>query len=153
MEKPILVALDGSDRALGVLHSAIALARSAHCELVLFRSVALPVITVSPDGMPIGLAVQGELEHRCGRELEDLARHVPDDVKSRNMTLIDVPWRAICEAAKLEDVSLVVIGAHAYDGIDRLLGTTAAQVVNHADRSVLVVRESGIPHEHQQPQA
>jgi nucleotide-binding universal stress UspA family protein len=37
-------------------------------------------------------------------------------------------------------VDLIVIGSHGYDALDRLLGTTAAKVVNHADRSVLVVR-------------
>ena len=41
---------------------------------------------------------------------------------------------------------LIVIGSHGYGGIDHLLGTTAARVVNHADRPVLVVRgPSGLP--------
>jgi nucleotide-binding universal stress UspA family protein len=35
---------------------------------------------------------------------------------------------------------LIVIGAHGYGIVDRILGTTAGRVVNHADRSVLVVR-------------
>ena len=35
---------------------------------------------------------------------------------------------------------LIVIGSHGYSGIDRLIGTTAAKVVNHAKQSVLVVR-------------
>ena len=39
-----------------------------------------------------------------------------------------------------ENVDLIVIGSHGYGGIDRVIGTTAAKVVNHADRSVLVVR-------------
>jgi nucleotide-binding universal stress UspA family protein len=39
-----------------------------------------------------------------------------------------------------ENVALIVIGAHGYQGLDRMLGTTAAKVVNHADRAVLVVR-------------
>jgi nucleotide-binding universal stress UspA family protein len=36
----------------------------------------------------------------------------------------------------------VVLGSHGYSGFDRILGTTAAKVVNHCDRSVLVVRPS-----------
>ena len=47
---------------------------------------------------------------------------------------------AICSAAREHDVDLIVIGSHGYGILDRLLGTTAAKVVNHADRSVLVVR-------------
>jgi nucleotide-binding universal stress UspA family protein len=39
---------------------------------------------------------------------------------------------------------LIVIGSHGFSGIDRLLGTTAGRVVNHADRSVIVVRDT--PH-------
>lgn len=34
----------------------------------------------------------------------------------------------------------IVIGSHGHGGIDRVLGTTAAKLVNHADRNVLVVR-------------
>jgi universal stress protein F len=36
----------------------------------------------------------------------------------------------------------VVIGSHGYGGLDRVLGTTAAKIVNHASCSVLVVREA-----------
>jgi nucleotide-binding universal stress UspA family protein len=35
---------------------------------------------------------------------------------------------------------MIVIGSHDYRLIDRIIGTTAAKVVNHADRPVLVVR-------------
>jgi nucleotide-binding universal stress UspA family protein len=140
MEKPILVALDESERALGVLDSAVALARKFHTELVLFRSIPLPAVALAPDGMPVGIDMQAELERRSEVDLDALAHRVPNDVPARRLTLIDVPWRGICEAAKREDAALVVIGSHAYGGIERLLGTTAAQVVNHADRSVLVVR-------------
>jgi nucleotide-binding universal stress UspA family protein len=98
-------------------------------------------VALAPDGLPIGLDLQNELERRSENDLDALAEHVPTDVPSRRLTLIDVPWRGICEAARREDAALVVIGSHAYGGIERLLGTTAAQVVNHADRSVLVVRD------------
>ena len=40
---------------------------------------------------------------------------------------------------------MIVIGSHGYGGLDRILGTTAARVVNHALCSVFVVRESEIP--------
>ena len=50
------------------------------------------------------------------------------------------PWSAICAAAREHDADLIVLGAHGYDAVDHILGTTAAKVVNHADRSVLVVK-------------
>ncbi|HVU00723.1 MAG TPA: universal stress protein [Polyangiaceae bacterium] len=34
------------------------------------------------------------------------------------------------------------MGSHGYGTLDRVLGTTAAKVVNHAARSVLVVRDA-----------
>jgi len=52
-----------------------------------------------------------------------------------------VPWQAICEAAREQEAELIILGSHGYGGFDRLLGTTAAKVVNHADRSVMVVRQ------------
>jgi nucleotide-binding universal stress UspA family protein len=54
---------------------------------------------------------------------------------------IGTPWDGICRAAKEHEADLVVIGAHGYGTLDRLLGTTASKVVNHIDRSVMVVRE------------
>jgi universal stress protein F len=52
-----------------------------------------------------------------------------------------LPWQAVCEMARTLEAELVVIGSHGYFGFDRLLGTTAGKVVNHAHCSVLVVRE------------
>jgi nucleotide-binding universal stress UspA family protein len=51
-----------------------------------------------------------------------------------------IPWQGICQAAAQVGANLVVIGSHGYGGIDRLLGTTAAKVVNHSAVSVLVVK-------------
>jgi nucleotide-binding universal stress UspA family protein len=53
---------------------------------------------------------------------------------------VGAPWESICRAARENAVDLIVIGSHGVHGIERLLGTTATRVLNHADRSVLVVR-------------
>ena len=53
---------------------------------------------------------------------------------------VGTPWDTICREAKTLDCDLVILGSHGYSGFDRILGTTAAKVVNHCDRSVLVVR-------------
>ena len=54
---------------------------------------------------------------------------------------IGTPWDTICREAKALDCDLVVVGSHGYSGLDRILGTTAAKVVNHCERSVLVARQ------------
>jgi nucleotide-binding universal stress UspA family protein len=58
---------------------------------------------------------------------------------------VGTPWQAICTVAKGMNAELIVIGSHGYGAVDRLLGTTAAKVVNHADCSVLVVRTHAQP--------
>ena len=45
--------------------------------------------------------------------------------------------------AEKQHADLIVIGAQGYGILDRIMGTTAAKVVNHADRPVLVVRPKG----------
>ena len=141
--KPILVALDDTAHPEAILRAAANLARTLHAPLVLYRSVSAPAFQVTPDGMPLTIDVDLEAERRARRELEAYARTLPADVPARVETAVDVPWQGVCEAARREDASLIVIGSHVGHGphpiIDRLLGTTAAKVVNHADRAVLVV--------------
>jgi nucleotide-binding universal stress UspA family protein len=82
------------------------------------------------------------LKQRADRALADAARSVPSGVAARTLVAVGTPWQAICDAGKAADASLIVVGSHGYSGLDRLLGTTAAKVVNHADRSVLIVRQA-----------
>jgi nucleotide-binding universal stress UspA family protein len=60
---------------------------------------------------------------------------------------VGAPWEAICKAAEGLEADMVVVGSHGYSGIDRVIGTTAAKVVNHCPCSVLVVRERARPAE------
>ena len=143
--KKILVGLDGSPRAAEVLAAAVSLARLSGGKLLLFRGVGLP-----PDLPAAAWAVApGELEIVLEREaleaLKARARDVPSHLLGGVSVALGTPWQAICEEAKREDVDLIVIGSHGYGVLDRVLGTTAAKVVNHADRSVLVVRSPARP--------
>jgi nucleotide-binding universal stress UspA family protein len=138
--KRILVALDGSPREGGVLSAALGLARRIDAKIVLFRAVGLPhdlpreVTTMSPNEIgPL-------LERRAARALESLQETVPEHLRAGIRVHIGSPWDAICRAAVEVDADAIVIGSHGYDALDRLTGTTAAKVVNHADRTVIVVR-------------
>jgi nucleotide-binding universal stress UspA family protein len=144
MTNRLLVALDGSPRAPGVLKIAVDQARATGAEIVLFRSVGIPT-DLPPSAMAMSPAnVLSVLEQQARTELTDLARSlVPKDVPWEVRVETSTAWQAICRAAQVIDASLIVIGSHGYGALDRVLGTTAARVVNHADRSVLVVR----PHE------
>jgi nucleotide-binding universal stress UspA family protein len=139
--KPYLVALDSSLRASHVLAAAIALAKATSTKLVLFRAVGLPgdlpveAYAMPPDG------VLNVLQRRAKIELDEATRAIPAGVPFETRVAVGTAWQAICDAGKVADAALIVLGSHGYSGLDRLLGTTAARVVNHADRSVLVVRQ------------
>ncbi len=136
----ILVALDASPRAMQVLDAAVNLAKQSNARLLLFRGVGIPpevppaALVMSPDNL---VSLLGEAARK---ELDLLAQNVPRELLEGVELGVGSPWQAICAAAQKKAVDLIVIGSHGYAGLDRLLGTTAAKVVNHADRSVLVVR-------------
>jgi nucleotide-binding universal stress UspA family protein len=138
--KRILVGLDGSASEQHVLDAAVKLATNLGGKLVLFRAVSLPIgvpasaLALPPDNLAIVLA-DGARQH-----LEQLAQRLPRDIIDRVQVEIGVPWRAVCDTAQADQCDLIVVGSHGYGGIDRLVGTTAAKIVNHATCSVLVAR-------------
>jgi len=136
----ILVALDGSPHQQRVLDAALALASKLGARLILFHAVSLPVpiptqaLALPPDR--IGDVMAQSSRH----QLEALAATVPAALIERVQVELGAPWRAVCDAAREDRVDIVVIGSHGYGGLDRLIGTTAAKIVDHSPCSVFVVR-------------
>jgi nucleotide-binding universal stress UspA family protein len=139
--KRILVGLDGSPRAPGVLTAAVATARAHGAKLVLLRSVGLPPDVPQDFWRTTDEPLLELLEHRAKVYLEECAGRVPRELLVGSEVKVGVPWQAVCDAARRLEAELVVVGSHGYGGVDHLLGTTAAKIVNHAPCSVLVVRE------------
>ena len=139
--KRILVALDSSDRAKQVLATAARLAELTDSKMVLYRAidisanVASDAIAVSNEGM-----FEDVLRRNAHASLETLAATQPAGLVEAIVAQLAIPWDGICNEARERDADMIVIGSHGFRGIDHLLGTTAAKVVNHADRNVLVVR-------------
>lgn len=139
--KTMLVAVDGSVREAGVLSAAIDLAKKTSCKILLFRAVGLPkdipleAFTLGPD------EVARLVERNASEDLKKLLLQVPADVALGTRVLFGAPWSAIEQAAREANVDLIVIGAHGYGKLDKMLGTTASKVVNNADRPVLVLRD------------
>lgn len=141
--KSILVAVDASPRAADVLSSAIELARSSGGKLRLLRVVGLPPeLPANVWAIPQTQVVETFLD-TAKRDLERLSAQVPPELLEGATAQVGVAWDAICSYGREHDVDLIVIGAHGYGILDRIVGTTAAKVVNHADRPVLVVRRKG----------
>jgi universal stress protein F len=138
--KRILVAIDGSPRAATVVAAAARMAELASANLVLFRAIGVPSDMPREVLNLLDRSLEDVLIGNAHSELERFAAGLPKGRVERIVTPFATAWDGICRTARELDVDLIVIGSHGYSGIDRVLGTTAAKVVNHADRNVLVVR-------------
>jgi universal stress protein F len=138
--KRILVCLDASPRAVFVLQTATDLAVKMGAKLVLLRSVGLPAEIDQEFYVHAAGSMTDMLVAKAKKELDVLSKDVPAGVIEGFDVHIGTPWDTICREAKARDCDLVVLGSHGYSGMDRILGTTAAKVVNHCERSVLVAR-------------
>jgi len=138
--KRLLVAVDGSPRAPTVVAAAARLAELAHGKLVLYRAIGIPLDMPHEILNLMDRSLEDVLIGNAHAELERIAASLPADRVERIVTPFATAWDGICRTARELDVDLIVIGSHGYSGLDRVLGTTAAKVVNHADRNVLVVR-------------
>lgn len=136
----ILVGLDASPRAAEVLQKAVELARRGNGKVLLFRAVGIPVGIPHEAYSMSPASLVDLLESEAKRYLEQAAVKVPPELLLGTVIGVGTPWQAICTAADHNNIDMIVIGSHGYSGIDRLIGTTAAKVVNHATQSVLVLR-------------
>lgn len=136
----ILVALDNSPRAPMVLAAAARLAEQGGGKLVLFRAIGIPADLPREVLAASAVQVEDVLRRGAHAELDALAGRVKPELVERITSELGIAWDAIVRAGRDLDADLIVIGSHGYGALDRLLGTTAAKVVNHADRNVLIVR-------------
>lgn len=136
----IIVGVDGSPREPKVLDAAIALAKDRGGKIYLVRSMMVPV------SIPTAVwTLQGEdfsqfLVEHGNKEIALTAERVPPELRGETITRLGQPADVLVALAEEINADMVVIGSHGYGGIDRVLGTTAAKVVNKAPCSVLVVR-------------
>jgi universal stress protein F len=149
MYKHILAALDGSPRAPQVLHHAAELAARTGAVLHLGRSVHLP-LGLPADALTLtGEQLTARLLEYGAQELTALAEglhpaHTPVRWGQR-LCRFGAPAQVVVDLAEELHADLIVLGSHGYQLVDRLLGTTAARIVNHARCSVLVVRGDARP--------
>jgi len=138
----ILVGLDGSPREALVLAAAQDLAVKFDSTLRLVRAVGLPAEIPFEAWQSPTCAVKQYLEKVARDGLERCSQQICEALRLRHVLEVVVapPWQAICLSAQAHEVSMIVIGSHGYGGLDRILGTTAARIVNHALCSVFVVR-------------
>ncbi len=120
-------------------------------ELAELDGAQLDVVTVVPD---FGATVVGayfqdhDVATAKDTATEKLSAAVEDalgaeaNAKVRHLTAVGTVYEEVLKVAKLNEASLIVIGAHRPDLKDYLLGPNAARVVRHAECSVHVVRSA-----------
>jgi nucleotide-binding universal stress UspA family protein/hemerythrin-like domain-containing protein len=137
--KRILAALDRTEAARLVLDRAVELATATGAKVRLLRVVPE---TVSPPAPNI-FEPAGDTNALVAEAEADLvfrSECIPEKLRDGVMVEVGEPWSTICEVARAYEADVVVIGAHRYGLVARMLGTTAAKIVNHLDRPVMVVR-------------
>ena len=136
----ILVCLDASPRATLVLAAAAELAGQTRARLCLLRVVD-PTAELNLEVLIHAASeVVDTMESEGRRELEAYATtHPLAEIEGIHIH-VGSPCEIICREATTLDCDLVMLGSHGYGVLDRILGTTAAHVVDHCDRSVFVVR-------------
>ncbi len=149
--KKILVAIDGSEHAWKALDLATDFAELYDAELIL-----LHVLPYEP--MPTALYSFAEIEHLPVEEerarflhaktLGDaLTREAESRVRARGVTKVrgrtaeGRPANAIVEAAREEDVDMIVLGSRGLSEPKALfLGSVSHKVASQADRTCVVVK-------------
>lgn len=138
--KRILVALDGSERAPGVFAAAAELGVRFGATLHPFRVVSIPPEFPAAAAGTHADPLAAHIINTAMDELRALVRPTPGLFVAEPVVHVGQPWRAILSASETLDADVIVMGSHGYHGlVDRVLGTTAAKVVNLAHQNVFVV--------------
>jgi nucleotide-binding universal stress UspA family protein len=121
-----------------VFMTAVQMAKAFDATIYLLRVLTIdpvfpPAAHMSPDGLESKLVAEAQ------DELKRWMASVAGVTFGPPMVVLGDPWRQILDVANDVDVDLIVLGSHRYHGAERILGTVASKVVNHADRDVLVV--------------
>lgn len=144
MYKQILAALDDSPRAPEVLRHAAGLAAHSGARLHLCHAVNVPLGLPADAWMLSFDDLQARLLDHARRSLAHLSDQLHPPATpihwGDHHVRIGRPAQVIVDLADELGADLLVLGSHGYGPIERVLGTTAARVVNTAGTSVLVVR-------------
>ena len=103
-DEEILVALDGSPRAEGVLRYAESLARSTSAKLILLRAFGIPpdmALAWPASDEPLEAALQKQTQ----AYLDERARTVPSELLAQVRVGNGTPWETVCAVAREANVT------------------------------------------------
>lgn len=141
--EPVLLATDGSPSAEAAAGTAIDLAQRLDLPLV--------VVAVAHDSTPLygyyGYgAVTAELRKIEEKRIAEILATVKEraataGVDCETVQLEGLPGKEICKVARGRDARVIVVGAHGWGRVGRMMhGSVSTYVLQHAHAPVLVVR-------------
>jgi nucleotide-binding universal stress UspA family protein len=137
-----LVPIDFSAYADQALDYAIALAQKLPARLTLVHVIHIIPLGIAEGGAPLPPTYLETLEADVRQNLETYRQRVKDaGLESAVMTLHGIPFQAIIDVARDEQVDMIIMGTHGRTGLKHvLLGSVAEKVVRLAPCPVLITR-------------
>ena len=138
--KKILVAHDGSKYAQKALRKGMEIASQFDASLTVLAVVPeLHITELTPLDQT---RLKEALEEQAKKNLKKAeAQLKKQSVPARTLVRQGNTAEVIIETARKVRASLIVVGSHGRQGVEKfLLGSVSAKVVAHADRPVLVVK-------------
>ncbi len=146
MYKTILVPLDGSKRAEGILRHVEELSKLYHARVIFLQVVEPPPLIVGPEG-DIAL-YQQEIE-RWVKQAESYLNAIQGEFQEKGIEtkkhVINGPVvEAIIKVAEQEGADLIALASHGRSGLSQVFyGSVAAGVLHRIDRPLLLIRSRG----------
>jgi nucleotide-binding universal stress UspA family protein len=140
--KPIMLATDGSPSAEAATHEAIELAKQLGVPLLAVSVEHHSVPAYGYYGYAEVVAEMRRLEHERVEQVLETVRHRAEEagVECETLPMEGLPSRGLCEVAAKRNVRLIIIGAHGWGRVGRLIhGSVSTYVLHHAPVPVLVV--------------
>ena len=138
--KHILLATDLSKRSDGVAKRAVAIAKNTGAKLSLIHvTMHTPIAYAGEFSIPIDAEFEAKLEKQAKAQLAKLGKkhHISPRLQHLSQGSVKL---AVTEYAKKIKADLIIVGTHAHEGLDMLLGSQANAILTAAKCDVLVVR-------------
>jgi nucleotide-binding universal stress UspA family protein len=142
MYKKILVPLDGSNIAEGVLPHAKALAYSEGAEIILLNVAANPAQSFAFEDPAIAGVTVTQEEEQAGKYMENIYRQLKDaGFKVTSLIREGGAASMILKTSEELGVDVIAMSTHGRSGIAHwLIGSTAERVVRHSKIPVMLIR-------------
>ena len=137
--RDVVVGVDRSDTARRAAHAA--------AELASAYGVNLHIVMCVEETKSVGVAVGGDVFRsdwltEAEQFLDELERALPHDSFSRHIGPGE-PATVLCDEAKRLDAKAIAVGNRRVQGLRRVLGSVASDVLRHAPCDVLVANTTG----------